>query len=159
MVHAHSRIKFVEVLLDVIVSILRRHKIIGPLVVGAAVVQLVFLVMWSRLLVTVLRASDNSTTAWAMALLLLLSLRWTCGLIKHVVTVMVSGTVMAHLEELARRSDSIISRTESPDADLDYGLDGVISKPDGEDGSGCACSVCLPCPDCCFGVMVIVSGC
>ena len=98
MLHAHSRIKFVEVLLDVIVGMLRRRMTLVYIVAGVIAAQTVFLCMWSSLFVTVLKASTSRTSAWVLALLLLLSLRWTCGLIKHVVTVSVAGTVMSYLQ-------------------------------------------------------------
>jgi hypothetical protein len=119
MLHAHSRIKFVEVLLDVIMALLRQRKSIAYIVVGAVVAQATFLYMWSSLLVAVLQSSADNASAWAMALLLLISLRWTCGFIKHVVSVTVSGTVMAHLYDQAARGERVMAL----EGDVDLGLD------------------------------------
>lgn len=43
--------------------------------------------MWARLMFVILRSSDGSGGDMFLIVLLFFSLRWTCGLIKHVLTV------------------------------------------------------------------------
>ena len=119
MFHARSRFKFVEVLLDVVIQLLRRRKALVAIVGAAVVLQCVYLAMWARLLDAILSTSDGGDGDIVIIVLLFLSLRWTCGLIKHVVTVTISGTFAA----LLQLSSKPVETSFTYDVDEDLGLE------------------------------------
>lgn len=68
-------------------------------VVGAMVVQVVYLLIWANSLVHALSLSPASATA--AIVFLFISLRWTLGTLKHTVTFVVSSTTYAWLNAQA----------------------------------------------------------
>jgi hypothetical protein len=130
MAHARSRITFIEVLLEVIDESLRRHaRVVLYIVVGASALQTLVLVMWSSLFVSYIETSDGGAGAWVVVLLLLLSLRWTCGLIKHIVSVAVSGGFASWLAFVAAQAEPAVVVEGDDDLDLGYDLEDIAKAP------------------------------
>jgi Plasma-membrane choline transporter len=94
---SQRRASFVTVLLQVIWGVLKEQSDLRLAMGSLMVAQLVYLLWWSTLLVGSLRSSGSAGAATLKVLLLLVSLRWTTGVLSLVAAITTAGSVASHL--------------------------------------------------------------
>lgn len=138
MLHARPRVRFVEVLLEMITQVLRRRQRLVYIALGASVVQTVYLIMWTHMFTNVLATTTSSFRDVVYITIMLVSLRWTCGVIKHVVTICVSGTFAVWLNASASSTQTTFTYDLDEDLGIEFGVDDT--GPALEDAAQCVCT-------------------
>lgn len=103
---ASGRVKFAEVLLDVVLGALRTVPAASSVMIGCLVVNTVYTLMWGQLFVGVMRTGGNASLGGDVMLFVILAvmLRWTTQVLKGIVRVAVSGSIAEWLKLRARES-------------------------------------------------------